>query len=142
MCSDTPVALATTAFFVAADFFDPPRLERPRLEETRFLATMHLLVRRVYFFVLVLVVRENLSPCPRTVPQLGRRSPPPSVPTHVPARSSWISRTTSAQAARVRRIVTIVVKVPDRSERLLMEQLDYNLLFRWFVGLAIAESVW
>src|SRR5271156_1993777 len=23
-----------------------------------------------------------------------------------------------------------------RSERLLMEQLDYNLLFRWFVGLA------
>jgi transposase len=23
-----------------------------------------------------------------------------------------------------------------RSERLLMEQLDYNLLFRWFVGLS------
>jgi hypothetical protein len=32
-----------------------------------------------------------------------------------------------AQAARVRRIVTIVVKVRVRSERLLMEQLDYNL---------------
>jgi transposase len=29
-----------------------------------------------------------------------------------------------------------------RSERLLMEQLDYNLLFRWFVGLNTDESVW
>jgi transposase len=29
-----------------------------------------------------------------------------------------------------------------RSERLLMEQLDYNLLFRWFVGLEIDEEVW
>lgn len=29
-----------------------------------------------------------------------------------------------------------------RSERLLMEQLDYNFLFRWFVGLSIDEPVW
>jgi transposase len=29
-----------------------------------------------------------------------------------------------------------------RSERLLMEQLDYNLLFRWFVGLSMDEPVW
>src|SRR6202161_831125 len=29
-----------------------------------------------------------------------------------------------------------------RSERLLMEQLDYNLLFRWFVGLNIDDEVW
>jgi len=29
-----------------------------------------------------------------------------------------------------------------RSERQLMEQLDYNLLFRWFVGLGIDEPVW
>jgi transposase len=29
-----------------------------------------------------------------------------------------------------------------RSERLLMEQLGYNLLFRWFVGLNMDESVW
>src|SRR5450759_5141408 len=29
-----------------------------------------------------------------------------------------------------------------RSERLLMEQLEYNLLFRWFVGLAANEPVW
>jgi transposase len=29
-----------------------------------------------------------------------------------------------------------------RSERQLMEQLDYNLLFRWFVGLSMDEPVW
>lgn len=29
-----------------------------------------------------------------------------------------------------------------RSERLLMEQIDYNLLFRWFVGLGMEDAVW
>jgi transposase len=29
-----------------------------------------------------------------------------------------------------------------RSERLLMEQLDYNLLFRWFVGFNMDDAVW
>lgn len=29
-----------------------------------------------------------------------------------------------------------------RSERLLMEELDYNLLFRWFVGLNMDDRVW
>lgn len=29
-----------------------------------------------------------------------------------------------------------------RSERMLMEQLDYNLLFRWFVGLSMDDAVW
>jgi transposase len=29
-----------------------------------------------------------------------------------------------------------------RSERLLMEQLDYNLLFRWFVGMDLDEPIW
>jgi hypothetical protein len=29
-----------------------------------------------------------------------------------------------------------------RSERLLMEQLDYNLLYRWFVGLGIDDPIW
>jgi len=29
-----------------------------------------------------------------------------------------------------------------RSERMLMEKLDYNLLFRWFVGLNIDDPVW
>jgi len=31
---------------------------------------------------------------------------------------------------------------PVRSERMLMEQLDYNLLFRWFVGLNIDDPIW
>src|SRR5262249_20242462 len=29
-----------------------------------------------------------------------------------------------------------------RSERQLMEQLDYNLLYRWFVGLSPDDPVW
>ena len=29
-----------------------------------------------------------------------------------------------------------------RSERQLMEQIDYNLLFRWFVGLSMDDAVW
>lgn len=29
-----------------------------------------------------------------------------------------------------------------RSERMLMEQIDYNLLFRWFVGLEMDAAIW
>jgi transposase len=29
-----------------------------------------------------------------------------------------------------------------RSERQLMEQLDFNLLYRWFVGLGVDDPVW
>jgi transposase len=29
-----------------------------------------------------------------------------------------------------------------RSERMLMEQIDYNLLFRWFVGFSMDDEVW
>src|SRR5258708_609774 len=29
-----------------------------------------------------------------------------------------------------------------RSERLLMEEMDYNILFRWFVGLNLDDAVW
>ena len=29
-----------------------------------------------------------------------------------------------------------------RSERQLMEQMDYNLLFRWFVGLGVDDGIW
>src|SRR5512147_1062684 len=29
-----------------------------------------------------------------------------------------------------------------RSERLLMEEIDYSMLFRWFVGLNLDEPVW
>jgi transposase len=40
------------------------------------------------------------------------------------------------------RALLLQVLYPVRSERLLMEQLDYNLLFRWFVGLNLDERVW
>src|SRR5471032_2825812 len=29
-----------------------------------------------------------------------------------------------------------------RSERMLMEEIDYNILFRWFVGLNLDDAVW
>ena len=40
------------------------------------------------------------------------------------------------------RALLLQVLYSIRSERLLMEQLDYNLLFRWFVGLEIDDPVW
>lgn len=40
------------------------------------------------------------------------------------------------------RALLLQVLYSVRSERLLMEQLDYNLLFRWFVGLNLDEPVW
>ena len=43
---------------------------------------------------------------------------------------------------RLVRASTLQVLYSIRSERLLCEQLDYNLLFRWFVGLSIDEGVW
>jgi len=43
---------------------------------------------------------------------------------------------------RLLRALLLQVLYTVRSERLLMEQLDYNFLFRWFVGLSIDEPVW
>jgi transposase len=43
---------------------------------------------------------------------------------------------------RLLRALLLQVFYSIRSERLLMEQLDYNLLFRWFVGLEIDDRVW
>ena len=40
------------------------------------------------------------------------------------------------------RALLLQVLYSVRSERLLVEQLHYNLLFRWFVGLAIDDAVW
>jgi len=40
------------------------------------------------------------------------------------------------------RALLLQVLYTIRSERLLMEQLDYNLLFRWFVGLELDDPVW
>src|SRR6266850_2477368 len=43
---------------------------------------------------------------------------------------------------RLLRALLLQVLYSIRSERMLMEQLDYNLLFRWFVGLSMEDSVW
>jgi transposase len=40
------------------------------------------------------------------------------------------------------RALLLQVLYTVRSERMLMEQLEYNLLFKWFVGLNLDEPVW
>jgi transposase len=40
------------------------------------------------------------------------------------------------------RAMLIQVFYSIRSERQLMEQVQYNLLFRWFIGLAMDDAVW
>jgi transposase len=53
--------------------------------------------------------------------KLGRRSIPPE---------------------KLLRALLLQVLYTVRSERMLMEQLEYNMLFRWFVGLNLDEPVW
>ena len=48
----------------------------------------------------------------------------------------------SVPPERLLRAVLLQVFYTVRSERLLMEQMNYNLLFRWFVGLEMDEPVW
>ena len=43
---------------------------------------------------------------------------------------------------RLLRALLLMVLYSVRSERQLMEQLDYNLLFRWFVGMEMDDEVW
>lgn len=43
---------------------------------------------------------------------------------------------------RLIRASLILILFSVRSERQLMEQIEYNLLFRWFVGLGIDDPVW
>jgi transposase len=48
----------------------------------------------------------------------------------------------SIAAERLLRALLLQVLYSVRSERQLMEQLDYNLLFRWFVGLSMDDPIW
>ena len=48
----------------------------------------------------------------------------------------------SVPPERLLRAVLLQIFYSVRSERMLMEQLNYNLLFRWFVGLEMDEPVW
>lgn len=48
----------------------------------------------------------------------------------------------SVPPERLLRAVLLQIFYTLRSERMLMEQMSYNLLFRWFVGLEMDEPVW
>jgi transposase len=48
----------------------------------------------------------------------------------------------SVPPERLLRAVLLQILYSVRSERMLMEQMNYNLLFRWFVGLEMDEPVW
>jgi transposase len=48
----------------------------------------------------------------------------------------------SVPPERLLRGVLLQIFYSVRSERMLMEQMNYNLLFRWFVGLEMDEPVW
>ena len=48
----------------------------------------------------------------------------------------------SVPPERLLRALLLQMLYSVRSERMLMEQLEYNLLFRWFVGLSASEPVW
>lgn len=48
----------------------------------------------------------------------------------------------SVPPERLLRAVLLQIFYSVRSERMLMEQMNYNLLFRWFVGLELDEPVW
>jgi transposase len=43
---------------------------------------------------------------------------------------------------RLLRALLLQIFYSIRSERMLIEQLEYNLLFRWFVGMEMDEPVW
>ena len=67
-------------------------------------------------------VLQDMSPCfTRIYAREGRPSIPPE---------------------RLLRALLIQMLYTVRSERLLMEELDYNLLYRWFVGLNADDPVW
>jgi hypothetical protein len=52
------------------------------------------------------------------------------------------ARPTIDSAGEMLRALLLQAFYSVRSELQLMEQLDYNLLFRWFVGLSLDEAVW
>ena len=51
-------------------------------------------------------------------------------------------RTPQHRPEKLLRAMLIQVLYSVRSERQLMEQTQYNLLFRWFIGLAMDDAVW
>src|ERR1700722_9678688 len=54
---------------------------------------------------------------------------------------SAVARPSIAQE-RLFRSLLLQIFYSVRSERMLIEQLQYNLLFRWFVGMEMDETIW
>jgi transposase len=71
------------------------------------------------------LIDEALRELSRTFNRLYAREGRPSIPPE-----------------RLLRALLLQAFYTVRSERQLMEQLDYNLLFRWFVGLSADDPVW
>ncbi|HLE56488.1 MAG TPA: IS5 family transposase [Rhodothermia bacterium] len=60
---------------------------------------------------------------------------------HFEQAYSEIGRSSVAPEKLIRALL-LQIFYSIRSERLLCEQLDYNLLFRWFVGLSMDDRIW
>jgi transposase len=58
------------------------------------------------------------------------------------ARMYWKNGRPSIWREKLLRALLLQVLYTIRSERQWMEQLDYNILYRWFVGLDTDEAVW
>src|SRR5260221_11097900 len=71
------------------------------------------------------LVDEALGQLSRSFARLYARDGRPSIPPE-----------------RLLRALLLQAFFTGRSERQLMEQVDYNLLFRWVVGLSMDEAVW
>ena len=54
----------------------------------------------------------------------------------------WHTGRPSVPPERLLRALLLPAFYSVRSERQLMEQLEFNRLFRWFVGLGMDDSVW
>src|SRR5579863_5793920 len=48
----------------------------------------------------------------------------------------------SVPPEKLLRALLLMVLYSVRSERMLVEQLRYNMLFRWFVGLSMDDKIW
>jgi transposase len=48
----------------------------------------------------------------------------------------------SIPTEQVLRALLLQMLYSVRSERMLIEEIDYNILFRWFVGLNLDDAVW
>src|SRR5207248_10864552 len=58
------------------------------------------------------------------------------------ARMYSVTGRPSIPPEKLLRALLIQMLYSIRSERLLMEEIDYSVLFRWFVGMNLDEEVW